>query len=339
VDDYLRQQRGYGEAEALLVRKHPEYFNSFGGSMWRGRIYGPSRLGLLVRPPIIYRGMFGSGAYQLLYASEPAGGLMLCTTLEYHVLVTIPLWVLAIVTRHVLPLALTSLLLSLGICAVAGAQADLPPGKIRWWSRPLVALLFFLQPIVRGWARYQGRLTLWPLKGPERASLDSVARRDSSENLTELQYWSEQPLNRLAWLADISRRLDEQQWPNRTDVGWSDYDVEIHDTKWTRLQLVTAVEDHGARKQLVRCRLKPRWSLRAKLAFGLVAAVQLVALALLVNRFPWLWLTCVTLPAFAWLLHRQGRNLQSVFAVFLDKVAVDWNLIRVSPSPPPTAAS
>src|SRR6185369_5858120 len=101
IPAYLRQQRGYGEAEALLVRKHPEYFNSFGGSMWRGRIYGTSRLGLLVRPPVIYRGMFGSGAYQLLYAPEPAGGLMLCTTLEYHVLVTIPLWVLAIVTRHV----------------------------------------------------------------------------------------------------------------------------------------------------------------------------------------------------------------------------------------------
>jgi len=27
------------EAEALLVRKHPEYFNSVGGNIWRGRIY------------------------------------------------------------------------------------------------------------------------------------------------------------------------------------------------------------------------------------------------------------------------------------------------------------
>ena len=38
VAAYLKQQRGYGEAEALLVRKHPEYFNSFGGSIWRGQI-------------------------------------------------------------------------------------------------------------------------------------------------------------------------------------------------------------------------------------------------------------------------------------------------------------
>src|SRR5258707_796130 len=34
IPAYLGQQSGYGEAEALLVRKHPEYFNSFGGSLW-----------------------------------------------------------------------------------------------------------------------------------------------------------------------------------------------------------------------------------------------------------------------------------------------------------------
>ena len=69
IGAYLRQQRGYGEAEALLVRKHPECFNSFGGSLWRGRIYTASRFGDLMRPPIIYRGLFGSAGFQFLYAS------------------------------------------------------------------------------------------------------------------------------------------------------------------------------------------------------------------------------------------------------------------------------
>jgi GT2 family glycosyltransferase len=36
---YLKQQTGYGEAESLLERRHPENFNRFGGSMWHGRIY------------------------------------------------------------------------------------------------------------------------------------------------------------------------------------------------------------------------------------------------------------------------------------------------------------
>jgi len=37
---YLRQQRGYGEAEAMLKYKHPDHFNTLGASHWRGRIYG-----------------------------------------------------------------------------------------------------------------------------------------------------------------------------------------------------------------------------------------------------------------------------------------------------------
>src|SRR5438093_1193875 len=39
VKAYLQQQNGYGEAEALLARKHPEYFNTVGSGVWRGRIY------------------------------------------------------------------------------------------------------------------------------------------------------------------------------------------------------------------------------------------------------------------------------------------------------------
>src|SRR5439155_2264164 len=157
---YLRQQLGYGEAEALLVRKHPEYFNSFGDSIWRGRIYTASKFGVLLRAPIIYRGVFGSAPFQTLYASTPAVTLMLFTTLEYHVLVTLPLWVLSVTFRHLLPLAIASLLISAAVSVAAGAQAALPKAKRRWWSRPLVAMMFFVQPIVRGWARYQGRLSL-----------------------------------------------------------------------------------------------------------------------------------------------------------------------------------
>jgi len=85
---------------------------------------------------------------------------MLCTTLEYHLLITLPLWLLSLTFHYLLPLAVTSLGISLGVCIAAGAQADLPKNKRHWWSRPLVAMLFFLQPIVRGWARYRGRLSV-----------------------------------------------------------------------------------------------------------------------------------------------------------------------------------
>ena len=69
---------------------------------------------------------------------------MLCTSLEYHVLVNLPLLALSVPFRWLLPLALASVAFSLGVCVVAGAQADLPRNKRRFWSRPMVALLFFL---------------------------------------------------------------------------------------------------------------------------------------------------------------------------------------------------
>src|SRR5204863_643341 len=72
VKAYLRQQGGYGEAEALLAQKHPEYFNVFGGGIWRGRIYTASKWGVVLRRQVIYHGMFGSGFFQKLYAPAPA---------------------------------------------------------------------------------------------------------------------------------------------------------------------------------------------------------------------------------------------------------------------------
>lgn len=40
VKAYLKQQRGYGYAEALLMKAHPGRFGPLGGARWRGGIYG-----------------------------------------------------------------------------------------------------------------------------------------------------------------------------------------------------------------------------------------------------------------------------------------------------------
>src|SRR4029434_3487583 len=58
IEAYLRQQNGYGEAEALLSRKQPHYFNSVGRSMWAGRIYSASSLGVELGRREIYHGLF-----------------------------------------------------------------------------------------------------------------------------------------------------------------------------------------------------------------------------------------------------------------------------------------
>ncbi len=329
VPAYLKQQRGYGEAEALLVRKHPEYFNMFGGSMWRGRIYTASKHGIVVRAPIIYHGVFGSGWFQTLYTSQSLGLLSFFSSLEYHVLLTLPLLVLSPTFHLMYPLAVTSLGLSLGVCIAAGVQAELPKNKCRYWSRPVVALLFFLQPIVRGWARYQGQLGLQSAPQATKETLDSVALRGSRHSLGEVCYWGEQSVDRIGFVTSILERLDKQGWPNKSDIGWSEYDLEVLANRWVHLQLTTVAEDHPQGKRMIRCRLRTAWSLQAKVAFWSAFGFELLILGLVGKWLPWLWCLVVSMPLLAWFLVREERNLQSLMVVFLDEVAKEWKLTKV----------
>lgn len=341
VGAYLKQQLGYGEAEALLVRKHPEFFNSIGGGLWRGRIYTGAKLGVLLRRPMIYHGTFGAGWFQTLYASEPASVLMFCTTLEFHLLVTLPLLILSATVHVLFPLAVASLLLSLGVCVAAGVQATLPRQKVRWWSRPLVALLYLLQPIVRGAARYRGRLTFQPAAQAPEESLDSVALRAGGGRLDRVHYWSERHLERVALVGQILARLEKRGWPHKADIGWSEFDIEIYGNRWSNLQLTTAAETHSRGRQLVRCRLRAVWSLPAKVAFWSLLGFELLVLGFFGPALPWLWLILLTLPGGWWFLRRQERRLQSILAIFLDELAAELGLRKLPSgvSPQATAAS
>ena len=60
---FLRQQVGYGRAERLLIRKHPERFSQFGGAKWSGFIYGGGPVRVM-QNSIIYHGLMGSAGFQ-----------------------------------------------------------------------------------------------------------------------------------------------------------------------------------------------------------------------------------------------------------------------------------
>ena len=63
VRAYLRQQKGYGRAEALLERKWPDKYNALGHLNWKGKIYGkgPTKA-ISWRRWRIYHGTWGGGA-------------------------------------------------------------------------------------------------------------------------------------------------------------------------------------------------------------------------------------------------------------------------------------
>lgn len=336
ISAYLKQQEGYGEAEALLVRKHPEYFSSLGGSVWRGRIYGASKQGVQLRSSIVYHGTYGSGWFQTLYAAAPTGTLMLATTLEYHVFITLPLLVLSAVWIGLFPLAIAALALPLMLSGLAAAQATLPGHKKRWWSRPLVAFLFFVQPIARGWARHRGRLVLPGRIQSTGESLDSLSLLSSDASLNEAAYWSSSGVDRLNLLGQLIQRLNEAQWPNRADIGWSDYDVEIQGNRWSSVQLTTALEPHPKGRQLFRCKFKARWTLLSKMLFWMLLGIDLLIIGFFEQARAWNWIFLLLLPALFWFLRRQGKDLQSRCMAFVDTMAREIDLTKLGDDPAPS---
>jgi hypothetical protein len=113
--------------------------------------------------------------------------------------------------------------------------------------------------------------------------------------------------------------------------------VVVYGARWTAIQLTTATEDHPQRKHLIRCRLRPRWSLQAKVWFWALASLELLVVSILDERSRWFYLLLLTLPLAAAFLRREQRNLQSILIVFLNELAEDWKLSRVqdsSPAPP-----
>ncbi len=329
IHAYLKQQGGYGEAEALLARKHPEYFNTFGGGLWRGRIYTASKFGVIVRRPVIYHGLFGGGFFQKLYTPSPAFFLMLCTSLEYHVFLTLPLLVLSASLYELLPLALASLSISLGVCVVAAAQAELPKKKRRLWSRPLIALLFFLQPIARGWARYKWRLNVRsqsPVSHQKLASLPPVTDLDALETS---YYWSKGEVDRFAFLRAIIARLARDGWQNKLDTGWNEYDAEVFGNRWSRLRLTTVTEELTEGKMIFRCRLRANWSLRAQFTFWFALGAELLLIGFLARVEPWVWMSLLTLPILAWFLEQEKRNMQQLMKALIDEAAAELGLLRL----------
>jgi glycosyltransferase involved in cell wall biosynthesis len=157
VPAYLKQQRGYGVAEALLKYKHPDHFNSLGASHWRGRIYGGGEeIGIKVGGDVIYHGLFGTGLFQTIYRKPASMIAMMLMSVEWHLLTGF-MAILGLAFGPFMWVAGVMFLTPVALACVAAAQAPRPRHAHRL-SKPLIAYLHYRQPITRGWARYSSRL-------------------------------------------------------------------------------------------------------------------------------------------------------------------------------------
>src|SRR5579872_1350325 len=274
VRTYLRQQAGYGEAEALLWFDHPDRFNVRGEGRWRGVVYGVGLAGVRLGRPVIYRDTFGSGMFQTLYQPGPAHWAMLPSTLEWHMLMVAlacvaPLWPTALAVVAAMWLA------SIAIAVVQACQARLPARHGGLGARALVAALSYAQPLVRSLARYRGRLFPPRIPAPEleRSTVCAGALPFSGRQTTG--FWDEAWRERTELLDRIVRYFGDHRWAIKIDSGWTEFDAEIVCHPWTVLQLCTAQEDHGGGRRLIRVRyrLRPSEDLGMLLAGTAAAAI------------------------------------------------------------------
>ncbi len=268
---YVRQQVGYGKAEAMLERKWPERYNAPGHVSWTGRLYGRG----LTRAPWwsrqrIYHGSWGSAPFQSLYQALPSTWQTLSLMPEWYFLV-LGLAVLSALSASwpplliALPPLLVAVLLPLFQAIMSAAYARFPdvPGS-RWKRlqlRSVVALMHLLQPIARLRGRLRYGLTPWRSRGGKGWSWPR--HRVSA-------VWSERwrsAEDRLASLEKALRSKGAVVLRGGTYDGW---DIEVRGGMFGAVRTLIAVEEHGNNRQVVRYSSLPRFT-----AYGAVVVTLL----------------------------------------------------------------
>jgi hypothetical protein len=290
---YLKQQRGYGRAEALLERKWPQKYNDFGHMRWSGQLYGTGILrALRFAPSRIYHGCWGSAPFQSLYAPSPSFIGALVQMPEFYLLTAL-LFALSVVGwgYHPFAWAIPFFLLS---TAAIGLQTFVTVREARFASAPrgwprlrlqaLTAALCLLQPIARLIGRVEFGLTPW------RRTRQVPPRRARWTLSATEAIWSERWRDACDWLASVCDNLRDggaEYAPGRDFDAW---DVRIGSGVLGRASMLMVVEEHGGGKQLVRFRLRPHLSLSALvLLVGAVAGALLAPPFALVGALIGLW--------------------------------------------------
>jgi GT2 family glycosyltransferase len=331
---YLRQQAGYGEAEALLQFKHPDRFTERGHGKWRGVLYGDSLKGLRLAEPVIYHGTFAVGLFQCLYRQPPAHWAMLPATLEWHL-------GLAILAGAALfwPPGLVGVAvlwgLSVLVAALQAAQARLAPEHRGVRSRCLIALLCYLQPLVRSWHRYRTRISSYraAVVGPPEA--EAGTERLPLTGRLAVAYWSEEWRERTELLDSAVAYFNASRWGKVVDSGWQGWDLRVFCHPWSMVEVCTAQEDHGGGRRLIRVRYRLRLSGYTRGLAGM-AVFSGAASSLLGSWF--LAIEAALLASFClaawWCGTRRTARVVGVF----DMIARGLNLIRCEPAPDRRAA-
>lgn len=274
VRAFLRQQAGYGKAEALLMSLHSSRFGQLGGARWRGIVYQTALRHLTHHASRIYSGVFGSASYQAIYGGPVSEAGWLVTGFQW--------WLLT------MAIAMNSLWIpsALWLAAVMAAvplvytlrQALRLPLAEPWRelrSRLLLWFLLLAQPVVRGWSRFTWNVRLGSAPGGPWLARSSDPRPPLRfyKRVAALELWSEQGLDRHHLIEALTLHLRSGGVPVHTDDGWRDWDIETSPGRWWRVRFSVVTEYHGGGDCLTKVRIASRASSTTIMVFASLLAV------------------------------------------------------------------
>jgi hypothetical protein len=329
VKSYLKQQMGYGRAEAMLLQKHPDRFNAVGCARWAGRIYGGIRPNASTAKGFIYYGPFGSGLFQRVYHAPHSWLADLPLSLEWNIVTA-----LLLLSGFLSPL----LLIVGGLGAIASLWTviqqtmltDVPVKHHRRLGKLLVGMLHYIQPLARGWARVkrvvqqQPRPTRWP-------SLFHRVLGGTWRRRAKLAYWTEDGIEKDVILQPLIQQLREAGYPTLTDSGWKPWDLAVDGHLWSRVPIDVLVENHGGSKRLARFRIS--WKLAPMAKATLWTCGGLLALGVLEHQTWMVGMASLTAGAiFSWITYKSTSIIHEV-GEMVNHVAAQLKLSPLSSKP------
>ncbi len=245
VKTYFSQQKGYGEAEALLRFRHLNRFDDSGIARWKGRIYGGLSCEALFYHPIIYYGQYAMGQFQSIYTRPRGGWLGLFGSLQW---VGSTVFMLALSygfpALRVIPLLMFAGTVTAALVQMASARLEMRFDGFK--ARILLFYLALTQPLARAWARYFTWLEKkrTPL-GVELSKETLPHHRPALLRSGLLEVWSQEGKSREVFLPSVVSLLSKEGWMFVLDNGWSDWDVQIFANRWWHVRIRTQSEAHA----------------------------------------------------------------------------------------------
>lgn len=254
VSGYIKQQAGYGEAESLLLRNHPQRFTETGQSAWRGIIYPTHSMRGGGGNRSIQYGVFGTAGYQCIYFGRPAMWIYYVASLEWWGM-TVMLLLAGLIAPAAFWVGIATLVLSLAVSA-----------KVAWTNRPssldypvqtfpLVWMLHVIQPIVRSASRYWYRVKSLPIGNEPRNAKPTppVEKHD----VAVMTYWSEKPgLWRSHVIDEIAKEMQARQMIVYPNNSWENWDLSIILSAWFRIRITSMEECLGDHRRHLKFRFR-----------------------------------------------------------------------------------